>query len=737
MLEHALALAAKGFHVFPLRPNEKLPIIKDYPNRATRDPETIRRWWQDETRNIGISTSRFGDSESLCVIDVDMKNGKNGELSIFALDMEGFELPDTLSNSTPSGGQHMIYKTPKPLRQGADVLGSGVDVRSNGGYVVAPGSLINGKGYAQINGNGAVTEAPSWLVDKLSIRIQPANVAPVVPLDTDRASRRATEWLEKSAPIAREGMGGDETTYRVAARVKDFGCDLFTTWELLDEHWNDRCEPPWTIEELSEKVDHAFKYGKGTPGCDAPEAIFPPIEMEGLILGPPNRPKVETKGHPFDEINKGFALVKAGGFIIHETTDKDGNFTKLHMDLRSFHSWHENKPWAAGNEKPKPISTHWMAWAGRRDYDGIVFAPEQEVDPRWYNAWRGFSVKPVECDPDHKSLDAFLEHALVNVCGGNKEEFHWLMGYFAHMIQKPWEKPLTALVFKGAKGTGKNALLERVGHLLGTHFLVADDDRYLLSNFNAHLESCLFFLLDEASWAGDKRAEGKLKGLITGARHNIERKGQEQYRVDNLTRVAIIGNEKWMVPASQDERRFAVFNLGNGRRKDNKFFEDMRVGMEQGGYSHLLRYLLDFDLSGVDVNVAPSSSALTEQKHASLEPVQQWWLGCLLDEELSGGDWGGGLISVIPVNRMYEAFARWSRGMNIRSRIPDKNSFRRTMAEIAPSMKKDKKARDMKLGTMADTTYAYFSPGLEVLRRDWDNYIEWKVDWVHTTEETR
>ena len=137
----------------------------------------------------------------------------------------------------------------------------------------------------------------------------------------------------------------------------------------------------------------------------------------------------------------------------------------------------------------------------------------------------------------HKSVDQFREHVLANVCGGSEELAHWLTAYFAHMVQKPWQKPLVALVFRGAKGVGKNALVERVGALLGKHFMVADDERYLLGNFNSHLEANLFFVLDEAAWAGDKRAEGKLKGLITGSQHVIERKGFEPYEVDNLTQI--------------------------------------------------------------------------------------------------------------------------------------------------------------------------------------------------------
>ncbi|MCU9931097.1 hypothetical protein OFL77_27585, partial [Escherichia coli] len=81
---------------------------------------------------------------------------------------------------------------------------------------------------------------------------------------------------------------------------------------------------------------------------------------------------------------------------------------------------------------------------------------------------------------------------------------------------------------------------------------------------------------------------------------------------DNITRVAIIGNEDWLVPASFDERRYAVFSVGDGRRQDRDFFHNMRVGMEEGGYAYLLKFLMDFDLSAIDVNEAPQTQGLID-----------------------------------------------------------------------------------------------------------------------------
>jgi hypothetical protein len=151
----------------------------------------------------------------------------------------------------------------------------------------------------------------------------------------------------------------------------------------------------------------------------------------------------------------------------------------------------------------------------------------------------------------------------------------------------------------------------------------------------------------------------------------------------------------------------------------------MREGMEQGGYSHLLRYLLDFDLSTVDINDAPKTQGLVEQKHASLEIVEEWWLNCLMSGEMLGSDFGGEWPDSANTNRLRDACQRWAGKRNVKGRMPSDIAFGKTLRRVAPSFK-SKKARPDKPG---DTSYAFFSPGLERLRADWVKFIGGEVEW--------
>lgn len=713
-LEHALALAEKGFWIFPLKAKGKTPAHKGWQDEATRNPDTIKAWFSSHAYNVGIFTSRFGDDKALIVVDVDNKGDKKGDEHILRLELEGRDFPTTFTQSTPTGGRHLVYVSDVAVKQGANTLAPGLDTRSRGGYIVGVGSVLGIGAYGA--NNDPVAHAPQWLVDFCGVPAdRPAQAdVDLSRVDRERATRRAIEFLS-TAPVSVEGEGGDETAYKVACRVKDFGVDAGMCLSLMMDHWNDRCTPPWNVDQIDPKVRNAYSYGTEAPGASAPEAQFPPVQETAASTDDEQAPVV---GHPFQELNKKYAFTTAGGggHILFETTDDKGRFKLEHLAVSAFHNWFANKPFQVG-KKTVPVSQAWMEYGGRRQYESVVFAPGMRVDPRFYNMWRGFTVEP-NADVgtrQRKAVEAFHHHALQNVCGGDKDLCKWLIGYFAHMIQRPSSKPLTALVFKGKKGTGKNALVERVGELLGAHFMVADDDRYLTGNFNGHMESMLFLVLDEAAWAGDKRAEGKLKGLITGKSHNIEHKGEKVYTVANLTRVAIVGNEDWLVPASGDERRFAVFDVGDGQMQDRAFFEEMRVGMELGGYALLLHQLLHFDLSTIDVNAAPVTKGLHDQKLATLGPFEQWWLECLTEGRLTQSDFGSEWPGRIDCTAFREAVGRYYKSRHT-GRIPDDREMGRRLLAVLPVVKHSR-------GPKPEQRYRYELPPLETARQAWDKFI--------------
>lgn len=717
LIQHAMELAKQHFRVFPLSPLSKIPakISEDFPRIATTNLAQIEKWWaQNPKYNIGISTNEF------VVIDVDNKSKKPGLATLAQLRSEGKDLPETFEQVTPTKGHHLFYSTLEPIRQGVNVLGAGLDIRADGGYVVGAGSRLPNGVYQAIP--RAIRPAPDWLLaacKRAKARDPEAN-SMLEGIDRKRAIDRATRYLLNEAPLAIKGQGGDLTTYRVAASLKDLGVDRDTALILMLDFWNDRTRPGWKADRLQEKIDHAYTYGNNPVGLLDPGTQFdvvPPEPEEARALSPVEKVNVDYK-----------YIAGASGFVLHETSDFRGEFTTEVIDISTFK---QNLAWNTlpMNGRSVPVTEIWLKDPKRETYDAIVFSPGRPVPKRFYNLWRGFAVEPVlEGNARSKAaLEMWLTHAKENIAQGDESLFHWLISYFAHMIQRPWEKPLVAIVLRGGKGVGKSAFVSRIRHLLGPHAGVVSHRHRLTGNFNSVLENKIFLTLEEAFWSGDKMAEGVLKELITGDTHTIERKGHEPYDVDNCLRLAILGNDRWVVPASWDERRYAVFNVTQGRYADSDFHE-MRLAMEDGGYSLLLSYLMMYDYSGVSFSRAPKSEGLLEQKIQSLEPFYAWWYDCINSGSVLGSAFDGWPEN-IAAKDFRSALQTEMNLRNIRARLPGPKEIFSELQRCAPSTV----SKSMRHG--GEVVRAYELPSLAQARKEWQDYIGHTTKWEQADDD--
>jgi hypothetical protein len=120
-----------------------------------------------------------------------------------------------------------------------------------------------------------------------------------------------------------------------------------------------------------------------------------------------------------------------------------------------------------------------------------------------------------------------------------------------------------------------------------------------------------------------------------------EFKGIDIVRVDNHVRLLVTGNADWLVAAGREERRFAVLDVSDARMQDIPYFAALEKQMNEGGREALLDYLLNFDLSRVNLRVIPKTMALLEQKIVSLNPEQSWLFDLLRSGRLPWGEDGG------------------------------------------------------------------------------------------------
>ena len=166
----ALEYAERGWKVFPLAPNIKKPAFEGWQEKATTDPDIIRKWWGSpglfEFNGIAIKT---GADSGIWVLDLDVKNDTNGVQLFEELLQEHSdkEIPahGSMTAMSPSGGRHIYYQysgVKVPQRVG---LLPGIDARGDGGFIIAPPTRLNSGQYTWVSPLGSTSAAPKWLLD--------------------------------------------------------------------------------------------------------------------------------------------------------------------------------------------------------------------------------------------------------------------------------------------------------------------------------------------------------------------------------------------------------------------------------------------------------------------------------------------------------------------------------------------------------------------------------------------
>ena len=253
MMDAAQEYARRGWYVFPVYETDgescacnkadcthqgKHPRSHNGLKDATTDPQAIAAWWARwPSANIGIATGASG----LLVLDVD----DGGEDSL----ANHSSLPDTVETITGSGGRHFLFKRPEGYKfKSCSKIEPGLDVRADGGYIVAPPSIHrSGRRYEW----DAMSEPdeiplacpPEWLVK--AVRGKPQAKAHTETTDLDDAVRVNRQGLPSYTDAMLEAIPADdrETWISVGMALHDAdpggGLDTWDTWSQKSDKYKD------------------------------------------------------------------------------------------------------------------------------------------------------------------------------------------------------------------------------------------------------------------------------------------------------------------------------------------------------------------------------------------------------------------------------------------------------------------------------------------------------------------
>lgn len=423
-------------------------------------------------------------------------------------------------------------------------------------------------------------------------------------------------------------------------------------------------------------------------------------------------------------LNERHALARVSSKTVVMDFQPDGRVT--YGNVSDLHNFYEN------DRRPKddttvPVTKLWMQHKARRDYpNGIVFLPNHEVEGA-YNLWQGFSVEP---DPT-ASCSVFLKHLREVFCDGNSEYYDYLLKWLAHCIQKPEDKPGVAVVAKGRKGVGKDTVFEYFGELFRHHYITIANKDQLVGKFNQHQEKCLLLHVQEGFWAGDKRDEGALKYLITSPSVMIEPKGMNAFPVKSVLRLFISSNEKWVVPATEDERRFFVLNVPDKRKGDYAHFTALRAEMAGKGPAALLHLLLNLDISKFQVREVPDTEGLAEQKVQGFKNVEAWWFNALQTGSIHAAEkentihfdvWTHSNIRMDSTD-FKDSYARWMRTRRFDGEEVSEIELRKRMERMLPWLEKKR----VRVGN--ERPWVFIIPDLASCREGFETFIGSRIKW--------
>lgn len=280
LLVAARAAASRGWPVFPLQPYGKRPAVRDWPHRATCDPDQLTVWWARRPYNVGIACGPAG----LLVVDLDPGADLRLPATYAVATPRGqhhyFAVPVVPVEGSNAGGEDYRRRVRASGRTTAGALGPRIDTRAAGGYVVAAGSVGrvgDGRVVYRMVSAPEVDPAPGWLLEAL--------VPPRPPAVGERLARPvayAQTAVDREAAEVRDAEPGTRNSRLFGAAVRlgqlaaaGLLCEADVTAVLLQASDRHVGVDGFTAAEAARAVANGLTYGRRRP-----RRLIEPVEVE-------------------------------------------------------------------------------------------------------------------------------------------------------------------------------------------------------------------------------------------------------------------------------------------------------------------------------------------------------------------------------------------------------------------------------------------------------------------------
>jgi hypothetical protein len=301
-------------------------------------------------------------------------------------------------------------------------------------------------------------------------------------------------------------------------------------------------------------------------------------------------------------------------------------------------------------------------------FPGFIFDVDEEFD----------------IDEAQPEFGEVLQHVRKIICNDDPEIAKFLLGWIAHGIQKPWERPDSSIITTSTEGTGKNMFWNMIRDVIGNRlFRSFGNARDMVRKFNKQLEGALIVVGSEIKDSCEKFDIEKYKSMITDDTLTIEPKGVDPYDVRNNTRYVILSNNSCPLNISLGERRMFVYRIDDDKKQSVEYYARMAELMKLPKViKAFFHYFARMDLTGFNPRKFPETELRKKMKVISMPQPYRFAKAIIEGEfELRSVYVNKTDEKLIASNVLYEEFGRW-RLENGETSSTTKQNFKNKLSEI-------------------------------------------------------